>query len=154
MMCSSLDRKPRLQTLFSGRNWADPPLSALGPNWCQTWCQDQAIFPVFSGLADFLALCRQQLAYFPVPWHGRGRRFDPDQVHHFQLLADTPLFSLVSFGVTRQTLPFPLKTPGAIPIRSTIFQLLADSPISSLVVSGFKMRRPLPLYGRGRWRSR
>src|SRR5260370_36195437 len=33
------------------------------------------------------------------------------------------------------------------------FQLLADSPISSLVVSGFKTLRPLPLYGRGRWRD-
>ena len=74
-------RSRSLQALLSGRNWADPPLSALGPNWCQTWCQNQAIFPVFSGFADFLALCRQQLAYFPVPWHGRGRRFDPDQVH-------------------------------------------------------------------------
>ena len=21
-----------------------------------------------------------------IPWHGRGRRFDPDQVHHFQSL--------------------------------------------------------------------
>jgi hypothetical protein len=27
-----------------------------------------------------------------LPWHGRGRRFDPDQVHHlYQLLADTSL---------------------------------------------------------------
>src|SRR5438552_4527398 len=25
-----------------------------------------------------------------LPWHGRGRRFDPDQVHHFfRLLEDT-----------------------------------------------------------------
>ena len=57
-----------------------------------------------------------------LPWHGRGRRFDPDQVHHFQLLTDTPLFSLVSFGVKAvQTLPFSVKSPGAIPTKPTIF---------------------------------
>jgi hypothetical protein len=35
-----------------------------------------------------------------LTFHGmEGRRFDPDQVHDFQLLADTLLFSLVSFSL-------------------------------------------------------
>src|SRR6202011_3652430 len=68
-----------------------------------------------------------------LPWHGRGRRFDPDQVHHFQLLVDTPLFSLVSFGVTTtETLPLSLKTLGAIPTRSTIFATTCRYPYLQL----------------------
>jgi hypothetical protein len=38
---------------------ADPPLSALGPIWCQIWCQNRAIFPVFTDFTGFFALCRQ-----------------------------------------------------------------------------------------------
>src|SRR5260370_1841892 len=68
-----------------------------------------------------------------LPWHGRGRRFDPDQVHHFQLLADTPLFSLVSFGVTvPEILLLSLKTLGAIPTRSTIFSTTCRYPYLQL----------------------
>src|SRR5258705_57480 len=28
-------------------------------------------------------LAKTAQAGCPLPWHGRGRRFDPDQVHHF-----------------------------------------------------------------------
>ena len=50
-----------------------------------------AILPVFSDSVDFLTFCRQQLTLFVVPWHGRGRRFDPDQVHHiFKSLTNFP----------------------------------------------------------------
>jgi hypothetical protein len=52
-----------------------------------TWCQNTAIFAVSAGSADFFGLYRQQFSYFCIPWHGRGRRFDPDQVHHLNLSA-------------------------------------------------------------------
>ena len=41
-----------------------------------------------------LSFCRQQHRFMILPWHGRGRRFDPDQVHHFQ-----PLTASFSQGV-------------------------------------------------------
>jgi hypothetical protein len=38
-----------------------------------------------------------------LPWHGRGRRFDPDQVHHsFQFLTNCPTNRLVALGGTLQ----------------------------------------------------
>ena len=41
-----------------------------------------------------------------LPWHGRGRRFDPDQVHHFQVFTAFPFSSLVAFG-SKPLLPHP-----------------------------------------------
>jgi hypothetical protein len=53
------------------------------PNLVSDLVSKPAILPVFSDSVDFLTFCRQQLTLFVVPWHGRGRRFDPDQVHQF-----------------------------------------------------------------------
>jgi hypothetical protein len=55
------------------------------PNLVSDLVSKPAILPVFSDSVDFLTFCRQQLTLFVVPWHGRGRRFDPDQVHQFLL---------------------------------------------------------------------
>jgi hypothetical protein len=53
-------------TLPGIKEKADPPLSALGPSWCQIWCQNQAIFPVFPDFAGPFAV--NNLAIFQ--FHG------------------------------------------------------------------------------------
>jgi hypothetical protein len=47
------------QMIIVWRNWADPPLSALGPKLVSNLVSKPAIFPVFPGSVDFLTLCRQ-----------------------------------------------------------------------------------------------
>jgi hypothetical protein len=40
-----------------------------------------------------------------LPWHGRGRRFDPDQVHHFQSLKAATNFRGTCRGTTSRITP-------------------------------------------------
>ena len=50
--------------------------------------------------------CKYLQSLAQVEWHGRGRRFDPDQVHHsFGHLAPTANFRGTCRGTTRRITP-------------------------------------------------
>ena len=55
------------------------------------WQQIAPFWPVFADSAGRKSFKNQWPAGTLLPWHGRGRRFDPDQVHHiFNYLPRSP----------------------------------------------------------------
>jgi len=113
---------------------ADPALSALGPGWCQIWCQNRAIFPVFSVFTGFITFAVNNLPIFQ--FHGTEEVVGsiPTRSTIFNYLQNLRVsvwchlvskhYNLFQFHETRSSV---------IPTRSATSQLLADTPFFNLV---------------------
>ena len=76
---------------FESRNSPQMPRGARTANWKRDTICDASVLGVvrsYKDLGSQPGSCKLLNCFMPILWHGRGHRFDPDQVH--QLNHSTP----------------------------------------------------------------